>query len=107
MRVQGLITISDCKVERGGFHCVKSFRGERFSQWARDNAEYGDREDIAGRNFVEVTHFAQHSTIFVKHTRFGNSRTFILLVWLLLSLHADDPMRSALARQTQRLTSSH
>ena len=54
MRVQGLLSISDCKAERGGFHCVKSFRGERFFQWARDNEEYGKREDIVGRNFVEV-----------------------------------------------------
>lgn len=54
MRVQGLLAISDCKTERGGFHCVRSFRGERFFQWARDNEEYGKREDIVGRNFVEV-----------------------------------------------------
>eukprot|EP01129_Flabellula_baltica_P003787 TRINITY_DN13517_c0_g1_i1.p1 TRINITY_DN13517_c0_g1~~TRINITY_DN13517_c0_g1_i1.p1 ORF type:complete len:339 (+),score=105.34 TRINITY_DN13517_c0_g1_i1:55-1071(+) len=55
LRVQGLITIEDNPEERGGFHCVPGFHGERFFQWAEDHRDtYGSDPDVYHRNFVEV-----------------------------------------------------
>jgi len=55
MRVQGLVTLTDCPEERGGFHCVPGFHGERFFEWGNKNRDgYGEDESIKTRNFVEV-----------------------------------------------------
>jgi len=54
VRVQGLVSLVDCPVEVGGFHCVPGFQGEKFFQWARDHFEYGNSESIKRRNFIEV-----------------------------------------------------
>jgi hypothetical protein len=53
-RVQGLVTLTDCPVEVGGFHCVPGFCGDRFFQWGNDNMEYGNKEENIKRNFIEV-----------------------------------------------------
>jgi hypothetical protein len=53
LRVQGLVTITDCPVEVGGFHCVPKFCGDRFYKWRNENLEYGNREENK-RNFIEV-----------------------------------------------------
>jgi len=55
IRVQGLVTLTDCPEERGGFHCVPGFHGERFFEWGNSNRDgYGQDESIISRNFVEV-----------------------------------------------------
>jgi len=54
LRVQGLITLTDCPVECGGFHCVPGFAGSRFFSWAKEHSDYGSQEDIKKRNFIEV-----------------------------------------------------
>lgn len=54
LRVQGLVTLVDCPVEVGGFHCVPGFTGDEFFQWALDNQEYGNQPEVYNRNFNEV-----------------------------------------------------
>jgi len=54
LRVQGLITLVDCPIEVGGFHCVPQFHGKRFFEWAKQNTSYGESHGVKHRNFVEV-----------------------------------------------------
>nr|CCA14826.1 predicted protein putative [Albugo laibachii Nc14] len=55
VRVQGLITLSDCPEENGGFHCVPAFTDGTFFNWASFHRDtYGSLSSIASRNFVEV-----------------------------------------------------
>jgi len=54
IRVQGLVTLTDCPEDAGGFHCVPGFQGRRFFEWGEANKSYGEREDICKRNFIEV-----------------------------------------------------
>jgi len=54
VRVQGLITLTDCPIDAGGFHCVPGFPGERFFKWREENVEYAKDPNICNRNFVEV-----------------------------------------------------
>ncbi|KAG9416395.1 hypothetical protein AC1031_000801 [Aphanomyces cochlioides] len=57
LRLQGLITLRDCPVESGGFHCVPGFTDERFFKWANEHRDtYGTLSEIASRNFIEVPH---------------------------------------------------
>jgi len=54
IRVQGLVTLVDCPVEAGGFHCVPEFVDDTFFQWGKDNQDYGNQDSIKKRNFIEV-----------------------------------------------------
>mmetsp|Transcript_10898 Transcript_10898/g.16254 ORF Transcript_10898/g.16254 Transcript_10898/m.16254 type:complete len:397 (+) Transcript_10898:40-1230(+) len=54
-RVQGLVTVTDCEAEVGGFHCVRGFQGRRFHEWRKANmSTYGQEKGVSTRNFVEV-----------------------------------------------------
>lgn len=54
LRVQGLITLTDCPSGNGGFHCVPGFQNH-FFQWRNENInDYGSQPDIKKRNFIEV-----------------------------------------------------
>ncbi|CCI46534.1 unnamed protein product [Albugo candida] len=55
IRVQGLLTLSDCPEGNGGFHCVPKFTDGTFFNWASSHRNtYGSLSSVASRNFVEV-----------------------------------------------------
>ncbi|KAA8491768.1 hypothetical protein FVE85_8250 [Porphyridium purpureum] len=55
LRVQGLITLTDCPEESGGFHCVPRFHGAPFEKWREEHMHsYGKQDGVHNRNFVEV-----------------------------------------------------
>ncbi len=90
LRVQGLITLTDCPVENGGFHCVPGFQ-HQFFKWRDDNInDYGARPDIRKRNFIEVPEddeMRQH--IFQVPMRKGS-----LLIWNSMLPHGNFPNQS-------------
>lgn len=54
LRLQGLVTLTDCPLSTGGFHCVPGFQ-HQFFQWRDANIDgYGAQEEIQKRNFIEV-----------------------------------------------------
>lgn len=54
LRVQGLIALTDGLAINGGFHCIPGFQ-HQFFEWREKNiGDFGSREDIRKRNFIEV-----------------------------------------------------
>jgi len=43
-RVQGLVTLVDCPIEVGGFHCIPKFQDDRFFNWGKQNEAYGNSQ---------------------------------------------------------------
>lgn len=107
-RLQGLLTLSDCPIENGGFHCVKGFHKERFDLWREDNMEkYGKEDGVSNRNFVEVPEddpirdeiqqvpMKSGSLLIwdskLPHGNFPNSSDAFRMVQYLKSVPVDDP----------------
>jgi hypothetical protein len=91
MRVQGLITMTDCPVQNGGFHCVPGFQ-HQFMQWRNDNIDdYGSRPEICKRNFIEVPEDDEmRKHIFQVPMRKGS-----LLIWNSQLPHGNFPNQSS------------
>jgi ectoine hydroxylase-related dioxygenase (phytanoyl-CoA dioxygenase family) len=97
IRVQGLITLTDCPVEAGGFHCVPGFQGERFFRWREENEAYGNDPSICNRNFVEVPeNDAMRPEIVKLPMRAGS-----LLIWNSQLPHGNYPNTSDSFRMVQ------
>lgn len=98
LRVQGLVTLTDCPVEVGGFHCVPGFAGDRFFNWGKENREtYGNRADIEKRNFVEVPEDDPMRREITKVPMRAGS----LLIWNSQLPHGNFPNTSAKFRMVQ------
>ena len=90
LRVQGLITLTDCPVENGGFHCVPGFQ-HQFFQWREENINgYGALPGIQRRNFIEVP----ENDELRQHICQVPMRKGALLIWNSMLPHGNFPNQS-------------
>lgn len=90
LRVQGLIALTDGPEINGGFHCVPGFQHQFFEWGEKNKNDYGAREDVKKRNFIEVPDDDQMR----QHIQKVPMRSGSLLVWNSMLPHGNFPNES-------------
>lgn len=91
LRIQAMINLVDCPITTGGFHCVPGFH-HRFFEWRDENInDYGSREEIKRRNFIEVPDDDEMRNHIVRVPMPKRS----LLIWNSMLPHGNFPNTSA------------
>lgn len=88
LKVQGLISLVDCKEEDGGFHTVPKFSKYCFDEWASQNEKSEHQEKFKDNNFVPVP---KESTLFYNHLQKISMRAGSLVIWDSKQPHGNYP----------------
>ena len=90
LRVQGLIALTDGPAINGGFHCIPGFQ-HQFFEWRDNNInDYGSREEVRKRNFIEVP----EDDAMREHICQVPMRQGSLLIWNSMLPHGNFPNQS-------------